>query len=93
MAAASARQALVDVRLIPAVKNRDVESVRELLKAQSPRIDVNAAQGDGATALHWAAHRDALAIADLLIRSGRARTPPTISDRRRFTWPARIVAR
>ncbi len=28
------------------------------------------AQGDGATALHWAAHRDDLAIADLLIRSG-----------------------
>jgi ankyrin repeat protein len=60
----------LDLRLIQAVKNRDVESVRELLKARSPRIDVNAAQGDGATALHWAAHRDDLAIADLLIRSG-----------------------
>jgi uncharacterized protein len=45
--------------------------VRALLKQ---RIDVNRAQGDGATALHWAAHRDDLAIADLLIRAGaRAR--------------------
>ena len=49
------------------MKDRDIESVRALLKQ---RIDVNAAQGDGATALHWAAHRDDLAIADLLIRSG-----------------------
>ena len=59
-----------DLLLIQAVKNRDVESVRELLKQ---RVDVNASQGDGATALHWAAHRDDLAIADLLIRA-RART-------------------
>ena len=57
----------IDPRLIQAAKNGDVESVRGLLKQ---RIDVNAAQGDGATALHWAAHRDDLAMADLLIRSG-----------------------
>jgi uncharacterized protein len=59
--------ATVDLRLIQAVKNRDVESVRSLLKQ---RIDVNAPQGDGATALHWAAHRDDLGIAGLLIRAG-----------------------
>lgn len=59
--------ATLDLRLIEAVKKRDVESVRGLLEQ---RIDVNAAQRDGATALHWAAHRDDLAIADLLIRSG-----------------------
>ena len=41
--------------------------MRVLLKQ---RVDVNAVQGDGATALHWAAHRDDLAIADLLIRAG-----------------------
>ncbi len=58
-----------DSPLIQAVKNKDVDAVRELLKQ---RVDVNAAQGDGATALHWAAHRDDLAIADLLIRA-RAR--------------------
>ena len=48
-------------RLIDAVKNRDVEAVQALLKQ---RVDVNAPQGDGATALHWAAHLDDLRIAD-----------------------------
>jgi ankyrin repeat protein len=33
-------------------------------------VDVNAPQGDGSTALHWAAHFDNLPIADLLVRSG-----------------------
>jgi ankyrin repeat protein len=56
-----------DVRLIEAVKSHNVESVRSLLKA---RVDVNAPQSDGATALHWAAHQDDLATADLLIRAG-----------------------
>jgi uncharacterized protein len=59
--------AAVDSRLIQAVKSRNVESVRALLKQ---RVDVNAPQGDGTTPLHWAAHVDDLAIADLLIRSG-----------------------
>jgi len=44
--------------------------VRALLEPRSPAVDVNAASGDGATALHWAAHRDDVAIADLLIRAG-----------------------
>jgi uncharacterized protein len=59
-----------EVRLIEAVKNRDLESVRALLQPRPLTIDVNAAPGDGATALHWAAHRDDVAIADLLIRAG-----------------------
>ena len=62
--------ATVDPRLMQAVKNRDIESVRALLNERPRVIDVNAAQGDGATALHWAAHRDDLAIVDLLLRSG-----------------------
>jgi ankyrin repeat protein len=53
--------------LIDAVRSRDVQSVRALLEQ---RADVNAPQGDGATALHWAAHVDDLVIADLLIRAG-----------------------
>ena len=57
----------IDVRLIQAVRDRQIESVRALLRQ---RLDVNATQGDGATALHWAAHLDDLAIADLLIRAG-----------------------
>ena len=59
--------ASTDSPLISAVKNRDIESVRALLKQ---RVDINATQGDGATPLHWAAHRDDLATADLLIRAG-----------------------
>jgi ankyrin repeat protein len=56
-----------DSRLVEAVRSRNVESVRALLKQ---RVDVNVPQGDGSTALHWAAHVDDLAITDLLIRSG-----------------------
>ncbi len=33
-------------------------------------VDVTARQGDGATALHWAAYRDEVDPADLLIRAG-----------------------
>ena len=62
--------ATIDLRLIQAVKNRDIEAVRALLNERPRAIDVNAAAGDGATALHWAAHRDDLAIVDLLLRSG-----------------------
>src|SRR3979409_26322 len=56
-----------DVRLVDAVKTKNAESVRALLKQ---RTDVNAPQGDGATALHWAAHVDDLVVADVLIRAG-----------------------
>src|SRR5439155_8878866 len=69
-ASASIAAAPLDLRLIEAVKNADVDAVRTLLKERPPKIDVNAAPGDGATALHWAAHRDDLTIADLLIRAG-----------------------
>jgi uncharacterized protein len=64
----------IDPRLLQAVNNRDADSVRALLKQ---RVDVNAAQGDGATPLHWAAHRDDLTIADLLIRAGAR---PNVAD-------------
>jgi ankyrin repeat protein len=56
-----------DLRLIQAVKDNDLDSVSRLLKEH---VDVNARYGDGATALAWAAYRDSLPIADLLIRSG-----------------------
>ncbi len=56
-----------DTRLIDAVKNGDKAAVLALLKQ---RVDVNAPQGDGATALHWAVHRDDLTTTDLLIRAG-----------------------
>ena len=56
-----------DLRLIQAVRSKDVATVRTLLKQ---RVNVNAPQGDGATALHWAAHLNDVTIADLLIRAG-----------------------
>ena len=56
-----------DLPLIQAVRNNDLESVRALLNQHA---DVKVTQGDGSTALHWAAHVDNLPIADLLIRSG-----------------------
>jgi ankyrin repeat protein len=56
-----------DTRLIDAVRRVDPTAVRRLLEQ---KVDVNATQPDGATALHWAAHRNDVAIADLLIRAG-----------------------
>jgi ankyrin repeat protein len=56
-----------DLRLIDAVKNRNIETVRSLLKQS---VDVNASQGDGATALHWAAYWDDVDTTDLLLGAG-----------------------
>jgi ankyrin repeat protein len=56
-----------DVRLIEAVKNQDHETVRALLKQKA---DVNAREGDGATALHWAVVRDDVETIDALVRAG-----------------------
>lgn len=53
--------------LVDAAKNSDRKALRALLQ---PGADVNAAQGDGATALHWASYRDDVESADLLIRAG-----------------------
>lgn len=56
-----------DRRLVDAARRGDKEAVRSLLKQ---RIDVNAPQADGATALMWAAHWGDLETTDLLIRAG-----------------------
>ena len=56
-----------DLRLLDAVKRRDKAGVTALLKQ---RVDVNAPQPDGATALHWAVHWEDPEITDLLIRAG-----------------------
>ena len=64
---ASAAAAGSDLRLVDAARNKDREAVRSLLKQH---IDVNAPQGDGATALLWAAHWNDLDTADLLIHAG-----------------------
>jgi ankyrin repeat protein len=54
-------------RLVDAVKLADTAAVRALLEE---RVDVNAAQEDGTTALHWAADGDDREIVALLIRAG-----------------------
>ena len=56
-----------DLRLIDAVKNNDTAAVRALI---AQRVDVNATEVDGSTALHWAAQRDNPEIVDLLLAAG-----------------------
>ncbi len=53
--------------LIDAIKNGDGDQVNTLL---SSRVDVNATEGDGATALHWAVHRNDLDTATALLNAG-----------------------
>jgi ankyrin repeat protein len=56
-----------DLRLVDAVRNKDRQAVRALLKQ---RADVNVRAHDGSTALLWAAHWNDLETADLLIKAG-----------------------
>jgi len=53
--------------LVAAAKNGDRAALRALVLQ---RADVNVADGDGTTALHWASHRDDLDSAGLLVRAG-----------------------
>ncbi|HZI80908.1 MAG TPA: ankyrin repeat domain-containing protein [Vicinamibacterales bacterium] len=50
-----------------AVMNRDQAALQALLRK---KVDVNAPQRDGATALHWAVYHDDVEAADLLLRAG-----------------------
>ena len=62
-----ASSAAAESRIADAVQRRDWPAVTKLLEQ---RIDVNAPQPDGATPLAWAAHWDALEIADRLLTAG-----------------------
>src|SRR5262249_36330595 len=66
-AAACFGAAASDLRLIDAVKKSDAKAVRALI---GQKVNVNASEADGSTALHWAAQRDNAEIADLLIAAG-----------------------
>jgi ankyrin repeat protein len=55
------------VPLVDAVRAGDIALVRLLIQQKA---DVNAAEPDGATALHWAVIRDDAAAVDALIRAG-----------------------
>ena len=56
-----------DAPLADAVQRGDQATVRALIEQQ---VDVDAAQGDGATALHWAAYQNDARTTALLIRAG-----------------------
>ena len=56
-----------DSPVADAAARGDVETVRSLVKQGE---DVNAAQGDGMTALHWAAQEGSLELAEVLIHAG-----------------------
>lgn len=53
--------------LIEAARNRDATAVRALLQQT---VDVNATDGDGSTALHWASLGNDLEVVNLLLRAG-----------------------
>ena len=48
--------------LVDAAKNSDSAAIRALIQK---KVDINAAEADGTTALHWASYRDDLESADL----------------------------
>jgi Raf kinase inhibitor-like YbhB/YbcL family protein len=67
LASVYAHAAERDLQLVTAAEQQNTAAVRALLKQGA---DATVARPDGATALHWAAHRNNLEIADLLIRAG-----------------------
>ena len=68
LSATSIPVAADDLRLLTAVKNGSSPAVVRSLIKQGAKVD--ATEPDGATALAWAAHRDNLETADLLVRAG-----------------------
>ena len=69
LAIAGTSAASDDLRLVEAVKHQNAAATRLLLEQD---IDVNTAESDGVTALHWAAHWNDADTASLLIRAGAA---------------------
>ena len=68
-----------DLRLVEAAKKPSSQTVKSLL---AQHADANAPDVDGTTALHWAAHWDDLAMADLLLRAG---AKPNAANRYGYT--------
>lgn len=65
--ATTGQAATADTRLVQAARKGDLPAVRTLIRQ---RVDVNAAEGDGATALLWAAYRSNVEMARALIAAG-----------------------
>ena len=55
-----------------AVMRGDLAAARALIQKGA---DVNAPQGDKATALHWAVYRDSVEAVDMLVRAGAKSSP------------------
>jgi ankyrin repeat protein len=66
-AATTVAAAADDLRLVDAVARQEWAAARRLI---DERVDVNARQADGATAVAWASHWAHLETVDLLIRGG-----------------------
>jgi ankyrin len=66
--------AVADARLADAIMRSDREAARALLQQ---KVDVNAEQPDGMTALHWAVRQDDLDTAQQLLRAGAKATAAT----------------
>jgi len=67
LAIAAAAAAQERPAVIEAAKQADRAGLRVLVQQKA---NVNTAEGDGTTALHWAAYRDDIESVDLLIRAG-----------------------
>ena len=61
-----------DTRLVNAAQNSDWDRVRALIKQN---VSVNTPQGDGTTALHWAAFEDNVVMAKVLYLAAGANRP------------------
>ena len=60
-------QGTKDLRVANAASQGDRDAVAALIKQ---KVDVNTAQGDGMTALHWATFKDDLVLAKMLLAAG-----------------------
>jgi ankyrin repeat protein len=67
VAGAASAAAAGDTRIADRARQGDAAGVRALLSKQA---DVNAAEPDGMTALHWAAKRDDIAMGETLVAAG-----------------------
>ena len=60
----------VDLRLVTALERQDRSTIEALLDLGEGGLDVDAARGDGVTALHLAVHRGDHAVVDWLLAAG-----------------------